>query len=249
MVLRSSDSPGNFESSKKQTQAVEAFFNQFSQAYDSAILKAIPPYAEMMEAVLGYTFMAPEGNWSILELGCGTGNLSVGLWQMFPNARLTLVDLSEDMLNQAALKLQGAANAGPEVKLIQGGFMELDLDPGQFDLVVSSMALHHLEDADKPELYRRIFNWLKPGGLFRCADETLALPEQSHAKNLAQWEVWASSQGATREEIQVWIDHAEQHDHYAPLAQHFTWLQQASFTEVDCYWRKLMWTVFGGKKS
>ena len=126
--------------------------------------------------------------------------------------------------------------------------MSLDFQPGQFDWVVSSMAMHHVPDLEKPVLYARLFNWLKPGGLFRCVDETLALPEQSQNKNLQQWEAWARQQGATTEDLNVWIEHAEQHDHYAPLYKHFQWLSEAGFKQVDCYWRKLMWTAFGGQK-
>jgi len=229
-------------------ESVEHFFDRVSEDYDAAIAKAIPPYAEMMKSVLGYCFMDTQAPWSILELGCGTGNLSLFVRDSFPNAHLTLVDLSADMLAQAALKLNNSGLSAQQINPVQGGFMELAFEPGQFDLVVSSMALHHLLDEEKPEMYRRIYTWLKPGGLFRCADETMAVPALSHEKNIAEWEVWSRSLGSTTRDIELWTEHAIQHDHYSPLASHFQWLQAAGFSEVDCYWRKLMWTSFGARK-
>jgi tRNA (cmo5U34)-methyltransferase len=241
MALHASDSTDKIG----EMGSVGHFFGQISAGYDEAILKGIPPYAELIGSVLGYCFMEPSTPWSILELGCGTGNLSLSLREMFPNAQLTLVDLSPDMLTQAMLKL---GSPDRQVDLVPGSFMALEFQPGQFDLVVSSMALHHLQDADKPEMYRRIFSWLKPGGLFRCADETLSLPAQAQERNMLRWEAWALESGATPDDLNVWITHAEQHDHYASLANHFEWLQEAGFKEVDCYWRKLMWTTFGARK-
>jgi tRNA (cmo5U34)-methyltransferase len=231
--------------SHRKDASVGEFFNRVSDQYDQSIRKAIPPYQEMFEAVLGYCFLENSQPLSILELGCGTGNLSLLLRQLFPQAHLTLVDLSPDMLQQASQKLGGPQAA---LSLVEGGFMDLDFPDSSFHFIVSSMALHHLLDNEKLVLYRRLFQWLKPGGIFRCADETLALPSQAHDANISQWEQWAKQHGATDEDIVLWTEHAEAYDHYAPLANHFQWLQEAGFTNIDCYWRKLMWTVFGGQK-
>lgn len=226
--------------------SVGDFFDTVSEQYDQSIEKAIPPYREMFQAVLGYCFFEPATPLSILELGCGTGNLSLYIRELFPQAELTLVDLSADMLELASQKLKGNQS---NITLINQGFMELNFPEHSFDLVVSSMALHHLTDTEKPVLYQRLFNWLKPEGLFRCGDETLALPAQAQSRNMTHWESWARQNGATDEDIALWSEHAEKYDHYSTLANHFKWLEQVGFQDVDCYWRKLMWTVFGARKA
>lgn len=229
-----------------RTIPVGDFFDQASADYDDSIRKAIPPYQEMFDALVGYCFLDAQKPLNILELGCGTGNLSVLLRALFPEARLTLVDLSPDMLKQAARKLGGENS---KLSLQQGGFMDIQFNAGHFDLVISSMALHHLGDEEKPVLYQRIFEWLKPNGLFRCADETLAQPEAVQKEHWTRWEVWAKQNGATQTDIDFWCEHAELHDHYAPLSAHFAWLENCGFQNMDCYWRKLMWTVFGAHKA
>lgn len=226
--------------------SVGDFFNQLSQSYDDTIKRTIPPYQEMFEAVVGYAFLPSDAPWNILELGCGTGNLSVFISSMFPQARMTLVDLSPEMLAQAALKLEGETE---RLTFVEGGFMQVDLPEAAFDVVVSSVALHHLLDTEKPGMYQRIFRWLKPGGLLRIADEVKTLPvDESMVKNLARWMAWAREQGATSEELAMWIEHGEKYDHYASLAEHFQWLAEAGFTEIDCYWKRVLWAVFGAKK-
>jgi tRNA (cmo5U34)-methyltransferase len=225
--------------------SVGDFFDQVSDDYDESIRKAIPPYRDMLQALMGYCFLAPEKPLRILELGCGTGNLSILLQALFPGAYLTLVDLSPDMLKLAALKLGGETE---RLQLLQGGFMDVTFEGESFDLVISSMALHHLKDPEKPVLYHRIFQWLQPGGLFRCADETLGVPESVHLENIRLWEIWAKQHGATESDILFWGEHAQQHDHYASLQAHFQWLVASGFQDIDAYWRNLMWTVFGAAK-
>lgn len=224
--------------------SVGDFFDKVSSQYDEVIRRTIPPYQEIFEAVAGYAFVDRQALLKILELGCGTGNLSVFVASIFPNADMTLVDLSPEMLEQASGKL-----SGKPATLVEGGFMEVNLPDQTYDLVVSSIALHHLQDVDKPGMYRRIFDWLKPGGLLRIADEVKTLPyEASMAKNMERWKAWSRENGATEEELAFWVDHGEKYDHYASLHEHFTWMQAAGFTEMDCYWKKVLWAVFGARK-
>ncbi len=227
--------------------SVRDFFNQVSAEYDSTIRRTIPPYQEIFEAVVGYTFLDRNQPLSILELGCGTGNLTVFVQNVFPNARMTLVDLSPEMLEQASAKLS-ERRAG-HIELVEGGFMDVDFPEQTFDLVVSSIALHHLLDPDKAALYPRIFKWLKAGGQLRIADEVKTLPvEPSLAKNLERWKAWSRENGASEAELDFWVDHGEKYDHYASMHEHFQWMQAAGFTEIDVYWKRVLWAVFGGKR-
>lgn len=227
-------------------EALGAFFNEVSEQYDTTIFRTVPPYREMFDALLGYSFLDAARPLHILELGCGTGNLTLLLADQFPQAHVTFVDLSEDMLAQTARKLEPRTkNYTP----IQGGFLEMDLPSGEFDFITSSIALHHVEDVDKPILYQKIHRWLKPGGKFRCADQVLTLPvHQGHEKDWRDWQAWSLQVGATEEDLKMWQAHGEAFDHYAPLRDHFEWLAAAGFAEVDCYWKKLWWCVFGGEK-
>ncbi|MBY0403561.1 MAG: class I SAM-dependent methyltransferase [Cyanobacteria bacterium] len=234
------------------------FFNGLSHTYDEAIFRGCPPYLEMLEALFRFSkfYGAPEKPYSILELGCGTGNVSCLIQKTFPNAQLTLVDFSQEMLDEAQGKWRALFSTEknpvalmPSPLYLAQDFMSLDFEPGAFDLIVSSLALHHLKDEEKPVLYQRLYHWLKLGGEFRCADQCLGLPASGvHLKFTEDWKAWASSKGATDSEMKMWTDHSMEWDHYAPVSSHFQWLSEAGFADIDCYWKKLFWTVLGGQK-
>ncbi len=91
----------------------------------------------------------------ILEVGCGTGKNLCKLARTFPEARITGLDLSAEMLAQARRKTQGLAH---QVELLQKPYKGA-LEPGHFDLVLFSYCLTMINpgweaaiDAAKAEL-------------------------------------------------------------------------------------------------
>jgi tRNA (cmo5U34)-methyltransferase len=101
----------------------------------------------------------------VLDLGGGTGTTSGAVIDARPGARLTLVDENPTMLAVARDTLP-AANVE--------AFVVADLaDPlpdGPFELVVSALAVHHLDGAQKRALFASIRDRLGPGGRFALAD-------------------------------------------------------------------------------
>lgn len=228
------------------TVSVGDFFDQLSSEYDQSIRRIIPQYQEIFETLISHSFLDLQAPLNVLELGCGSGNLSLFIAHLFPNARLTLVDLSPEMLAKAKEKL---APHQSRVTFLQGDFFTIDLPQEAFDWMVSSFALHHLLDEQKQELYPKIYQWLKPGGLLRVADGTGILPaEKGQTFLIPAWTEAAKAAGASDEECRVWMDHTRQYDHFGTLRNHFRWLEEAGFVDVDCYWKKLHLTIYGAQK-
>jgi tRNA (cmo5U34)-methyltransferase len=113
---------------------------------------------ETVEATLGVA----AG--SILELGTGTGETARRLLAAHPRARLHGVDASPAMLAAAC-----AALAERDVQL-EVGRLEAPLPGGPFDLVVATLAVHHLDGPQKADLFRRIAGVLASHGRFVLAD-------------------------------------------------------------------------------
>lgn len=226
--------------------ALKEHFDEFSHEYDAIIKRAFPDYQEAFETLFHFTETSTNTP-KILELGVGTGNLTLRALKNYPHAHYTLLDLSDEMLVQTASKLCQRDNEN--YTLIQKSFMDAEFEANSFDLVITSMALHHLENPDKKALYARIFQWLKPGGLFRCNDALLSLPAKSAHQKV--WEARIAEikpLGITDEEIAMWKVHEEQYDRYASMGEHFSWLKEAGFQDVDCYWKRHLLGVFGGTK-
>lgn len=106
----------------------------------------------------------------ILELGTGTGETSMRVLRRYPEARLTGIDVSEAML--AAARQVLPSNQVDQL-LVQG--IEDPLPEGPFDLAISALTIHHLEDAGKADLFQRLAGVLSKRGRFVMAD--VVLPE------------------------------------------------------------------------
>ncbi len=104
---------------------------------------------------------------TILELGTGTGETARRVLGAHPQASLLGIDASAEMLAMAREAL-----AGRDV-VLEAGRLEEGLPQGRFDLVVSALAVHHLDAAGKAELFTRIAELLGDGGRFVLADVVL----------------------------------------------------------------------------
>jgi tRNA (cmo5U34)-methyltransferase len=130
------------------------------ETYLDEMLDEIPGYVELQEAVAAATDGVAARD--VLELGTGTGETAVRVLARHPGARWTGIDASEAMLARAWGRL-------PEAVLLLSR-LEDPLPEGPFDLVVSTLAVHHLDAAGKRDLFARVAGVLRPGGRFVLGD-------------------------------------------------------------------------------
>ncbi len=128
--------------------------------YAEDIVAEIPAYHELQNRTAAAAAgLAPA---RVLDLGVGTGETAGRVLQLYPDALLIGIDSSPDMLARAAERLPGA-----DLRL-RG--LEEDLPEGSFDLVVSALAIHHLDSARKRDLFARVASVLSAEGRFVLAD-------------------------------------------------------------------------------
>jgi tRNA (cmo5U34)-methyltransferase len=130
------------------------------------MLEEVPGYEELQEAAV----TATEGLEAqhVLELGTGTGETALRVLARHPEAAWLGIDASEAMLARARERLPDA-----DLRL---GRLEDALPDGPFDLVVSCLAVHHLDGAGKRDLFRRVAAVLAPSGTFVLADLVVPPP-------------------------------------------------------------------------
>jgi tRNA (cmo5U34)-methyltransferase len=135
-------------------------------SYLDNMLAEVPAYPELQEqaALATQGIEAKE----ILELGIGTGETARRVLRGRRDARLTAIDSSPEMLDRARERIPGATLAVAR--------LEDPLPKGPFDLVVSALAVHHLDGAGKRDLFRRVFEVTRAGGFFVLAD--VIVPER-----------------------------------------------------------------------
>lgn len=104
----------------------------------------------------------PEAK-AILDVGCGAGNYALMLLEYLPHCDVSLLDLSERMLERATLRVQEKTSG--EVTAIQGDVREIDLGEAQFDIIVAAATLHHLREENQwRDVFAKLFRALRVGG-------------------------------------------------------------------------------------
>lgn len=104
---------------------------------------------------------------AVADVGCGTGNLSFAVLAAQPEARVTGLDPDAPALRRAARK---ARRRGVSLTLVQGYADRLPAGDASLDHVVSSLALHHLDDDGRVALARDALRALRPGGRITVVD-------------------------------------------------------------------------------
>jgi ubiquinone/menaquinone biosynthesis C-methylase UbiE len=102
----------------------------------------------------------------VIDLGCGTGQLSLPLAER--GARVLAVDVSPAMVMR--LEAKAREHSLPGVEGLAMPIENLSLPAGSVDLAVTSYALHHLRDSDKSRVVSAVYQWLRPGGTLIVAD-------------------------------------------------------------------------------
>jgi tRNA (cmo5U34)-methyltransferase len=215
-------------------------FSAHAAEYTAQRRRLVPVYDAFYGAVVEVVELAAQGGMGrVLDLGAGTGLLSAAVAQAFPQARIELLDASEPMLAEARERL-GDRVAAMHVADMAGG-----LPDGPFDAIVSALAIHHLEDADKRALAGRVRERLRPGGVFVNADlvsgPTPALTEIYEQR----WIRDSRAAGATQAEIDLSLDRSR-HDRCAGVEPQLAWLLEAGFTAADCVYKSWRFAVMAG---
>ncbi|MCD8346293.1 MAG: class I SAM-dependent methyltransferase [Oscillospiraceae bacterium] len=99
---------------------------------------------------------------SLLEVPVGTGVLTMPVYQGLPNASVTCLDYSEDMMSRAQKRAK--RDGLTHVRFQQGDVGNLPFPDNSFDIVLSLNGFHAFPN--KEAAYREVFRVLKPGGYF-----------------------------------------------------------------------------------
>ena len=195
----------------------------------------------------------------VLELCCGEGLLARALLARFPQCTVEAYDGSPEMLRRAGENL---AQFAPR-------FLARPFDLAAHDwraprqpvhAVVSSLAIHHLDGAQKQELFRDVYRMLAPGGVFVVAD----VVEPAHPRGLAvaarAWDeavrrrafeldgTTAAFDFFTRDGWNLYR-HPDPLDKPSRLYDQLQWLAAAGFADVDAHYLKAGHAVFSGHKK
>jgi tRNA (cmo5U34)-methyltransferase len=221
---------------------IRTAFDAAAQSYDGQRRQLIPCFDAFYGAAvaLAAEFAPPRAR--ILDLGAGTGLLTALVAQALPDARFTLSDLSEGMLAQARQRFEGGGFT-VEYRVMEHLALA---DMGRFDVIMSGLSIHHLEDDGKRALYAACARALTPGGLFLNADQVAGDTPEMEARYWRHWFDAISASGLEPADIAAAIER-QKLDRRTPLAPQLDWLREAGLSQVECRYKNVSFAVMCGQ--
>src|SRR5215218_2392613 len=229
---------------------------QTVQWYLDSVRGAIPFAREQFAVMLQIVENGRQPVRRFLDVGAGDGVLSAVLLARYPAAEPVLVDFSPPMLAAARERLAPVSTHPTfvEADLASPAWRDAVLAHAPFDAIVSSFAIHHLEDERKRALYSELLDLLAPGGTFAhiehvAADTSWMTRAFDAAMIDAIWEYGRrSDQALTREgAATAYANRLDRDDNrLAPLDTQCAWLRDAGYTQVTAPFRWYEIAVFGG---
>jgi tRNA (cmo5U34)-methyltransferase len=224
---------------------VKAHFEQEAREFDAIILKLIPYYPQMLDALVSSIPFQNHTEIKVIDLGCGTGTIAKMVKERYPAAQVHCIDIAQNMLEIARHNLAAYSDMTFEnADLANYSFAE------SCEVVVSSLALHHLStDRAKIDFYTNVYHALKEDGVFYNADVVLGVNDQLQANNMAHWVDFMKRNVPVEEIEQTWLNKYQDEDRPAKLMDQLAWLNDIGFKDTDIIWKYYNFAVYGGCKA
>jgi tRNA (cmo5U34)-methyltransferase len=211
-----------------------------------------------LTSLVGLT-LETDSHANVIDLCCGEGLLAAILLEQFPNLHVYGYDGSPAMLEKASTALSGFGERF-STRLFDLSGEEWRVPTIPVQVVVSSLAIHHLDAPAKKQLYLDMFKLLEPGGLLAVAD--LIQPEGDRSQRLAAdcWDETVRRRALTLDgTLQAYETFTQEQwnifhtpdpmDKPERLRQQLDWMEEAGFSGCDVFWLYAGHAVFGGWKA
>ena len=187
---------------------------------------------------------------SILDLGCGPGEIGERFLARFPEASWTGIDEAPEMLERARARFEPHAG---RTHLLQSP-LQADWNeqaPEPFDLAVAVQTVHHLEPDEKRGLFARVLSVLRSGGLFLMSEPVQLDAPQLFGLYRAMLDHAREGQGFEPlphgYDLEAFHEQLERNqDRLDTVADQLRWMGEAGFGSVACFWRHGNRAIFGG---
>lgn len=223
-----------------ENKEVKTAFNNAADNYDTNRKEIIPHMDVYYQTAVELT--KKFNNPSILDLGAGTGILTELLHQIHPQSRITLVDMSANMLDKAKNKFNNIDN----FTYIEDNYLTMDFKDN-YDIIISSLSIHHLNDKEKYTLYRKIYQHLNNQGVFINADEVIAPTDTLEKLYVEKETTHLLKQDLTNDEKEE-ILYRRTLDTPSTLKDNLTWLDDIGYENVDVIYKYYRYFVLYGQK-
>lgn len=231
-----------------------------SAAFRDLAHYAVPERELQTETILSL-IPQPQGDALAMEICCGAGGLTAAMLDRFPTLRMLALDGSPSML-ETTRAVTGGDAARLETAIIDIFETAWRTPPEPLHAVVSSLAIHHLDEPGKQQLFADIHAALKPGGVFVMAD--LVEPVTAAGRGVAAdaWDAETRRRALDTDGSLVGYEQfvAEDWNYYrlpgpdpldkpSSVTDLLDWLRAAGFQGVDLHWMKAGHVIMSGVRG
>ncbi len=139
-------------------------YNWLTQFYDGLLNVFLREKTFKTRLIESFSHRNPK---HILDIGCGTATLSLMMEKTYTEACVTGLDGDENIL---AIAKEKGKSTQSKIRFIQAMSYNIPVSDGLFDVVTSSLMLHHLNSEDKRRTLKEVHRVLQPNGTVAIAD-------------------------------------------------------------------------------
>jgi ubiquinone/menaquinone biosynthesis C-methylase UbiE len=218
-------------------------FNHVAQKYDGHRKYFIPCFDDFYKNSVSLLKYYRSNFYNIVDLGAGTGLLTMEIYKLYNNAHFTLIDISRDMLEIAKERFNGISN----FDFIENNYAE-DIPVKGCDLICSALSIHHLENEDKKILYKNIFRKLDEGGCFINLDQFIGTSKKINPLYNEWWYNYINQSGIKEDEKSAWNERRKL-DKENTIKGTIELLEESGFKDVECIYSFMKFGVIIAMKG
>lgn len=207
---------------------IEDQFNLIAKKYDTSRKKFISCFDDYYDSTTKFVAANVVTPKRILDLGAGTGILTSFWYRQFPRSEYILVDIAEEMLGVAKERFKGLDNISYRVM----DYIR-ELPKEDFDIIISALSIHHLENEQKQALFTRIYEKLPSKGMFVNYDQFCAETPLMDEWVNTYWENQMMQSGLSNEEIKLWKERRKL-DREISVEKEMEMLKKSGFDVREC---------------
>jgi len=178
-----------------------------------------------------------------VDLGAGTGLLTKVLYEMYPDANYTLIDVSQDMLKVAKERFAGKKN----FRFLDCNYAD-DIPVDNCDMICSALSIHHMEENEKEKLYQNIYQKLDNGGFLLILDIFRAKFEETENIYYSWWNNFLDVKGMSQKEKAAW-EEGKKLDRENTMKDTIRLLITNKFKNIECIYQFMKFGVIVAAKS
>lgn len=220
-----------------EIEKISERFGKGAFNYDQQRRIFIPCFDEYYDASIHFLTTFRKDFGSVLDLGAGTGLFTKYVYEQYPEAHYTLVDVAEPMLDLARDRFAEMKNVDYLVADYSQHF-----PGGKYDLVTSALSIHHLDHDQKERLYRNIYESLPANGVFLNLDQFIASSREVEEAYVCWWHNFVRHHIPSENEMQQFLNRREL-DREQTLEETMRVLNQTGFRKVECVYNFMKFGV------